>query len=136
MNKSSRLPEILSRHEGEILADWVQQQLTGGAVRGDMIRESELREQSRAFLGALREGLDSGNVSDTNGAAWRPARDFITELARNRARPGFTPVETATFLLSLKFPLFDRLRREYATDAPAVAAEIWTATELLDQLGR
>ena len=40
----------------------------------------------------------------------------------------------ATFVFSLKKPLFDRLRREFAKDVDALA-ETWTATQLLDKLG-
>ncbi len=135
MNTSSKLPEILRRNEGEILNDWLRQQLSSTTVRGNLIRESDLREQSRAFLAVLREALESGNVSDTGGAAWSNARDFIAEMSRTRARQGFTPVETAVFIFSLKLPIFARLRQEYGNDAAGLAAEVWTGTELLDRLG-
>jgi len=135
MNSASRLPELLRRHEGEILADWIRQQQSSGAVRSNVIKEGDLREQSRAFLAALREALESGNVTDINGGAWSAARDFVAEMARTRARQGFTAAETATFIFSLKLPLFARLRQEYANDAAALSAEIWTVTELIDKLG-
>ena len=48
---------------------------------------------------------------------------------------GSTPSETATFVFSLKQPLFARLRRELGRDAEALADEIWRATQLLDKLG-
>jgi rsbT co-antagonist protein RsbR len=136
MNHPSKIPEILRRQEGEILADWLRQQQTSGAVRTNVIRESDLREQSRAFLSAMREALETGGaVNDINGPAWTAARDFIAEMARTRARQGFTPIETATFIFSMKLPLFSRLRQEYANDAAGLAADTWTATELLDRLG-
>jgi rsbT co-antagonist protein RsbR len=135
MNNASRIPEILRRHEGDILADWIRQQQSSGAVRANVIKESEFREQCRAFLVMLREALDSGNLTDINAPAWSSARDFIAEMARTRARQGFTAAETATFVFSLKLALFARLRQEYANDAAALAAEIWTATELIDKLG-
>jgi rsbT co-antagonist protein RsbR len=37
--------------------------------------------------------------------------------------------------LSLKKPLFTYLRREYSGDGQALADEIWSSTELLDNLG-
>jgi rsbT co-antagonist protein RsbR len=58
----------------------------------------------------------------------------LTSAARERARLGFTPTETATFVFSLKQPLFARLRRE-VRDADELADETWRATVLLDQLG-
>lgn len=48
---------------------------------------------------------------------------------------GFSPSETATFVFSLKKPLFTRLRREIANDAQALADELWATTMLLDKLG-
>jgi rsbT co-antagonist protein RsbR len=48
---------------------------------------------------------------------------------------GFSPSETASFVFSLKKPLFDRLRREFSKDADALAELTWTATQLLDNLG-
>ena len=134
MNSSSRLPEILRRHETEILADWIRQHQNSESVRPNVIKESELREQCRAFLAMLREAADSGNVTDINAPAWSGGRDFIGEMARTRARQGFTAAETATFIFSLKLALFARLRQEFGNDAPALAAEVWTTTELIDKL--
>jgi rsbT co-antagonist protein RsbR len=50
-------------------------------------------------------------------------------------RQGSTPRETATFVFSLKQPLFSRLQAEYRGDAEGLAREVWTATLLLDKLG-
>jgi rsbT co-antagonist protein RsbR len=58
----------------------------------------------------------------------------LTGLSRARARQGFSASETATFVLSLKQPIFTRLRQELGRDADALADEIWTTTTLLDQL--
>jgi len=135
MNNPSRLPEILRRQEGEILADWVRQQQTSAAVRSNALKDSDLREQSRAFLASIREALETGGFSDINSPAWAATRDFIAEMARARARQGFTPTDTAMFIFSLKLPIFSRLRQEYGNDAAGLSAEVWTATELLDKLG-
>ena len=130
----SKLPDILRRHEAEILADWVRQQAASGAAAG-RVREGEAREQSRALLAAMREALESGSNADIAGPAWAPVREFLTEFSRNRARQGFTPIETATFVFSLKLPLFSKIRQEYGSDAASLAAEVWTVTEMVDRLG-
>src|SRR2546427_10759113 len=59
---------------------------------------------------------------------------MLADLSRSRARAGYTPSETATFVLSLKRPLFDRLRGEIGRDADTLADEVWHATVLLDRL--
>jgi rsbT co-antagonist protein RsbR len=134
MNSPSRLPEIVRRHESEILSDWLRQQATAGAIAGNL-RESDIREHSRALLAAIREALETGSVSDINGQMWGPAREHLTEISRQRARQGSSSAETATFVFSLKLPIFSRLRQEYGNDAAGLAAEVWTATELIDKLG-
>ena len=48
---------------------------------------------------------------------------------------GFTSDETATFLFSFKKPLFARIGTELSRDPAGLAAEIWSATELIDKLG-
>ena len=60
---------------------------------------------------------------------------MLANLSRSRGLQGFSPSETASFVFSLKKPLFARLRREFSKDAGALAEETWAATELLDKLG-
>ena len=67
--------------------------------------------------------------------AWAGVREMLDELSRARAARASRPSETATFVFSLKQPLFARLRRELGRDADALADETWTATLLLDKLG-
>jgi rsbT co-antagonist protein RsbR len=62
-------------------------------------------------------------------------REILTDLSRSRAQQGFTASETATFVFSLKQPLFARLRQELVENPDALAEEIWAATVLLDTLG-
>ena len=61
--------------------------------------------------------------------------DFLVSLSRSRVQQGFSSAETATFIFSFKQPLFTVLRTEAGGDANFLAAEIWTATKLLDELG-
>ncbi|MGH9567581.1 MAG: STAS domain-containing protein, partial [Candidatus Angelobacter sp.] len=46
----------------------------------------------------------------------------------------FTPTETATFVLSLKQPLFNAVRRELGQSPDQLFDEIWSANLLLDKL--
>ncbi len=106
-----------------------------GTLRAGALREDEIQQQSRTFLASFRQALDRGAPGDFSDGSWAAVRDFLADLSRNRARQGFTPAETATFVFSLKLPIFARLRQEYANDPASLSAETWTATELLDKLG-
>ena len=131
--RESIVPQLLRRHEPEILAEWLAEQSAGR--RAGLISESELREQSREFLALLATAAASGNIADVNAPAFAPVRDLLTAVSRSRSMQGFTPSETAMFVFSLKRPLFARLRAELAGDGERLADETWQATELLDRLG-
>ena len=131
---TTTLATVLKQHEKDILSEWVKEQLGAVTLRQDLIGEADLTEQSRTLLQGLRQAIER-DARDITGAAWADVREFLGEVSRSRARHGFTPSETATFVLSLKRPLFARLRQQTGRDADALADEIWTATVLLDKLG-
>lgn len=128
--RKATLAELLTQHEEQILNDWMTLQRASSARRSDLINDSDLQKQSKDFLSALRQGAASGNFDDINATPWEPARAILSDISRSRARQGFSPSETATFVFSLKQPLFRRLTAEGASQE-----EIWTITQLLDKLG-
>jgi rsbT co-antagonist protein RsbR len=129
------LQQIIARAQNELLNEWLETQTADGASRPDLMKASELREQSREFLALLQEAARTGNLDNLAGDAWTPVHEFLTSISRSRAIQGFSPAETATFVFSLKQPLFARLRGEIANDARALADELWATTVLLDKLG-
>jgi rsbT co-antagonist protein RsbR len=135
MKTSSRLAAIVKSHEKDLLSDWVKAQLASNTLRGDLLNETELREQSRNFLAGVQSAAQKGEIDSIDGPAWSDVRQGLEDLSRSRALAGFSPSETATFVFSLKQPLFTRLRGELKGDAEALAQELWGATVLLDKLG-
>jgi rsbT co-antagonist protein RsbR len=133
-DEKTRLPQILSDHHAELLADWLREQLSAATLRPDLTSESELRQQSASFLSLFGQAVQSGNLTDIEAPEWTEVRDMLATISRSRAEQGFSPSETATFVLSLKQPLFARLRQE-VMESEALAQEMWTATVLLDSLG-
>ncbi len=131
----SRVVEILDKHERELLTSWLDRQLKASTLRRDLVQEGELREQSRDFLRRVRDAAARGGVEDVDSPAYEPVRELLRSISAERARQGFTPSETATFVFSLKEPLFARLRQELGMDAGALAEEMWAASVLLDKLG-
>jgi rsbT co-antagonist protein RsbR len=128
------LRKIIEQSQKELLAEWVQAQLRATTLRSDLMKESELREQSRELLALLQAAIASGDLSQIDRSDWTSVRDFLAKVSRSRAQQGFSPSETATFVLSLKQPLFGLLRAELSKDAQALADEVWTTTDLLDKL--
>ncbi len=124
----SAIASILATHSAEILDDWVGRQQQGATFRSDLMSAGELRQQSDDFLRRFRAAAERGGADDVEGAAWEPVRDMLSTLSRARAMQGFSPTETATFILSFKQPLFTRLRDEMAGDPARLAEETWRAT--------
>src|SRR5262249_33256564 len=134
-NGTSKLVEIVRNETRELLNDWMKQQLAADTMRPDLINERELREQSQQFLSAFSEAGQHGSLTDIQGTAWTTVRELLDNIASSRARQNFKPSETATFVFSLKQPLFAQLRREHGRDADGLADDIWQTTVLLDLLG-
>ena len=130
----TRIAELLEKHEASLLSDWVKLQLDAKTFRGDLQSETDLREESKRFLALVRQAWASG-TSDINAPAWGPVREFLAGISASRARQGFSPAETATFVFSLKQPLFVLLRQEVGRDAALLADELWATTLLIDALG-
>jgi rsbT co-antagonist protein RsbR len=129
------LRKILAQSQKELLAEWVQAQLSSTQLRTDLMKENELREQSREFLSLVQSATAAGSLTQLDAPNWTEAREFLARVSRSRAQQGFSPTETATFVFSLKQPLFARLRSEFGQDAQGLADEVWLTTELVDRLG-
>ena len=100
------LRSVLQQYEREILGEWIQNQLAATTVRGELMREGELREQCREFLALLNAAVQAGSIERHDSAEWNSVREFLGTVSRSRAKQGFTPTETALFVFSLKQPLF------------------------------
>jgi rsbT co-antagonist protein RsbR len=132
---TTRIPAFLKSNEKEILQDWLKEQTGAPTFRADLLKEKDLREESHTFLGALQTAAQGSSIEDVSGESWSGVKDFLSDLSRSRAQAGFTPSETATFVFSLKQPLFSMLRREMKGDAEGLVKEMWGASVLLDKLG-
>ena len=133
MRARSRLTEIVSKHEAAILTAWIKDQLAS-VTAADPMSEADLRVESERFLALMREALQSNGGHDVTAAAWSEMREMLSELSRSRAKAGYSPSDTATFVMSLKQPVFAHLRGEIGGNAEALADEIWHTTVLLDKL--
>jgi len=131
--KTTVLPAVLSQKESDILSEWIKN-MSGAARRSDLIKESDLRAQCSQLLSLSRRALEQAGTNFT-ASAWDGTRELLGEVSRSRAQQGFTPSETATFVFSLKQPVFFQLRQACKGDADSLATETWAATELLDAMG-
>jgi rsbT co-antagonist protein RsbR len=129
----SKLAEMINKQKDAIRADWLKQMSTA-VRRADLISNEEMESQSRELMDAIAAGARSGDVTNIDGPAWDQTRDMLSAISTSRAKQGFTTSDTATFVLSLKQPIFNAVRRENASDPTALFDDIWKITLLVDKL--
>jgi rsbT co-antagonist protein RsbR len=130
----TRIAEVLKKYESDLLTEWIKAQNSAG-YRSDLISDSEIQEQSKEFLRLMQHASQNGTGDVHQAASWAPVREMLVSVSRSRARQGFTPSQTATFVFSFKEPFFARLRQEHKNDAEGLFQDIWSANLLLDKLG-
>jgi rsbT co-antagonist protein RsbR len=126
------LVAALSSQGDELLAEWVEAQIAASPLRRGVIDRRELEAQAQQFLNALAAAVQREPATVGEDPA---VRRILEDLSTTRARLGFTAEETATFVFSLKQPIFARLSRQLAADPKALAAASWQTGLLFDRLG-
>ena len=131
---SQRTIDVIRKNEAALQASWTASLESSGITRDARLPAGELEAQTREFIRLL---LTTARVGDAGIASneWAETRTFLERLSRNRALQGFDSQSTASFIFSLKRPLFDLLQIEYANDATELASQVWAVSELLDSLG-
>jgi rsbT co-antagonist protein RsbR len=131
---ANRISQLIQDHQADIGAEWVQQ-LEALTVRASVISKDQLRKHCQQFLAAFAQATRAGELANIDHRSWDEVRDLLSEISSTRARNGSTPSETATFVFSLKQPLFTRLNQDFANDPAALASASWTISSLLDKMG-
>ncbi|MCD2518736.1 STAS domain-containing protein [Massilia sp. G4R7] len=131
---ANRISQMIQDQQGAIASEWLAQ-LEALLVRSSGSAREQLRNHTQQFLNAFATAARSGELANIDHRSWDEVRDLLAEISSSRAKSGSTPSETATFVFSLKQPLFARLRASFEGEAEALAATSWTINTLLDKLG-
>ena len=125
--------EILKNTESSVINDWIAD-LKKNVAADSRLNFEEFRSQAQELYKLLSDAV-RGKTLDLGAESSAPLRRFLENLSRTRAMQGFTSEETAMFVFSLKRPLFDQIRKNFAKDPARLADETWATTELIDRLG-
>jgi rsbT co-antagonist protein RsbR len=126
---TSQLAELLKQNEESILEKWMTAQRKAG-IRLDLIDERTVQENSRELLKGVTMILAQGS-NDIDAPGWKPLKSQLERLSVTQARQGFSPTETATFVLSLKEPLFELIHSQ----GSGTVEQIWMVSKMIDKLG-
>ena len=128
------IAELLRKHESEIVNQWLAE-LSASTRRSDLMSDLDVKAQANQLLKAVTSALQDGSTFNARSASWKSVTELLDEFSSARARQGFSPSETATFVFSLKKPIFGILREEFSKDAKTFADVSWHVTDLIDQIG-
>jgi rsbT co-antagonist protein RsbR len=132
--KKLRTLDVIDRYHKELLDEWTKELQVSAAQSKASVATAELRGQAEEFLRLVVAAARSGGT-EIDSQSWAPVRKLLDEVTASRVRAGFNSAQTATFIFSLKRPIFAILRRELCSDAQALADETWVTTLLFDKLG-
>jgi rsbT co-antagonist protein RsbR len=132
---AGKLAEIVSRHEEDLLSDWISLQIAEMKAGRRSIEDRQIREQSRDFLSAFSSAIRASDGENITGSEWNKVRETLDRVSTTRLNQGLTPSEVAMFVFSFKRPLFARLGTELVKEPEALASQTWVASLLIDKLG-
>ncbi|MFZ0662257.1 MAG: STAS domain-containing protein [Acidobacteriaceae bacterium] len=127
----SAFQEALKNNKKTILSGWLSEMATA-TRRSDLMGDVELKRQANELLQLIGEAAQTS--SDIESEVFTPVREFLKDIAKSRMADGFTPSETAMFILSLKEPVFNALREVLQSNPQELVSEIWRAGNLVDKL--
>ncbi|TWI63434.1 rsbT co-antagonist protein RsbR [Pseudoduganella lurida] len=134
MASTGHLATVISANQESLLAGWLDGMLSR-LVRRDKAAEGEIRQQAARFIPLVVKAVQQGQTYDFAAPAWAEVRQALAEISASRVRQGFSPTETATFIFSLKEPVFALLRQQLSGDPATLAAEVSDTGALFDRMG-
>ena len=126
--------QLIQRKKKAILDNWVDIQLSDESLRDDLISKEELRKQSDELLSGLARAMASGNVDNIYAVEYEPVTEILADISTARARQGFSPRETVSYVLSLKQAIADTLEQQLADQPELLYKEVMALNKLLDSL--
>jgi rsbT co-antagonist protein RsbR len=125
----------LSERRQEMLAAWMGSQRQSIRRPDIELDESTMQRQCQEFLEILSEAIGAGAPFESlEHESWSAAKRMLRDMSRLRVHSGFDWAENASFLMSLKRPLFTQLSAD--VDATHAHVEtVWRVSALLDELG-
>ena len=128
----SKVLDVVRKNQTSLLEEWMKGIKTG-IRRNDLIDERDLKSQASDVLSNICIAPNDAPLDNLNSPDWQPLKDLLASISASRAVQGFTPSETALFVLSLKAPVFN-LIRELKESADQMFADIGVINNFVDKL--
>ncbi|OEJ63799.1 STAS domain-containing protein [Magnetovibrio blakemorei] len=128
--------EILTSNQQSILESWIKsiKHLEGNRTL-ELLSEKELRSDATSLADAFVTAFSVENYTDIQRPEFKPVLALLRDISASRVEHGFTPSETATFVLSFKNALLEYLQKEFGGTPKALHEEVIKMNKVIDELG-
>ncbi len=130
----SDIARMLQKKKKQIIDLWMKNQLADAALREDLMSNEDLRAQSEELVDTLLKKLTDDNLSNIDSSDFDDVYEILGGISITRAKQGFSPRETGTYIFSLKDALLTILQQEYKDPAELYDATI-KVSKLIDSFG-
>jgi rsbT co-antagonist protein RsbR len=123
--------KIIKAKKRYILEQWFQNQIENEGLREELITNEDQRIQSEELLNSFAASIGDGNFDNFQSRDFEKVEEILAGIAITRAKKGFSPRETGTYILSLKTALLKTLSEEIK-DSEVLYTESMRINGLLD----
>lgn len=131
----NNIVESLKAKQDLILKYWVAQRELSDDFEGNFNSADDLKAQSSELLDIFLNTITPSNIADMSSYDLEPLIEYISAITISRAKQGFSPRETATYIFSLKDAII-KVLGELISDNPTV---LYTSTleisKFIDNIG-
>jgi signal transduction histidine kinase len=134
-NRRPSIVHVMRASQNELLDSWL------GDIRSpprpcahEVMTEGQFREQTADVLRALTAAFSTEQHEDTGRSEFANSVAILRRISAFRAEQGFTPTETAAFVLSLKDALLQYLQAEFNDNPELLEAEVIKMNKAIDEL--
>ncbi len=126
--------KVLQKKKKTILETWMKFQLADEGLREDLMSNEDLRVQSEELLNTFVDNLKDESIDDPKNSDFEPVVDILTGISISRAKQGYSPRETGTFVFSLKDALLNVLQTEIK-DPQELYMQSLKISKIIDSFG-
>ncbi|HEY0653851.1 MAG TPA: STAS domain-containing protein [Chryseosolibacter sp.] len=126
--------KVLQKKRKSVLETWMKYQLADEGLREDLMTNEDLRVQSDELLNVFVNNLKDENIDDPRNSDFEPVIDILTSISISRAKQGYSPRETGTYVFSLKDAMLNVLQTEIK-DPQELYVQSLKVSKIIDSFG-
>ena len=125
--------QFLKEKQKDILETWKKNIRASAGRTFELMTAAQFDQEIQSFLAELVKAISSENYEDITRPEYENLLTMLRRISSSRAEQGFTPTESAVFIMSLKEAINTCLGQEIK-DPKRLAAEVLVMGNLTDKL--